>query len=169
MITRELKNVMFVDPGIMGTGVAFFPLVTPNAPIPHKPTQWTVFKSKQEPWDTKAIEITAQVAGFIAGAEVRHVVLEFPGLFGSSSKSFASASSGDLFKLTYLIGCLGIISGQLTGNKPILTPVAQWKGQLPKEVVIARIKRVWSDLPEIPNHAADAVGMGLSAQGGMGK
>lgn len=81
----------------------------------------------------------------------------------TSGKSMASATRGDLFKLVYLIGQLSIGNGEFI---PFMIAPREWKGQLPKEEVIRRIKKLCPNVGSaIGNHEADAVGMGLALQG----
>ena len=50
--------------------------------------------------------------------------------------------------------------------KFVEVPVMQWKGNLPKAVVKKRVMEAFG-LEKIPNHAADAAGIGLWVVGRM--
>jgi len=162
-------DVLFVDPGLGGTGVALFPVIHTKSTdkqfckhifndVLHAPSN--------EQWDNRAWSIAVQFKGLLQCSIVRDVVIEFPKLFSGSAKSQSSASKGDLFKLTHLIGMLSLVSCEHTGNLPILMTPEDWKGQLPKAAVINRIKKAYDDqMLMLRDHEADAIGMGVSAQG----
>ena len=151
--------MIFVDPGLGGTGWASFPI--PGG----APNCFGVLRGGKGPWETQAHDICQGFIGVLNALRPKAVVMEFPTLWSGDMKSFTSASRGDLFKLSYLIGGLAEAAWECCPQHPKLITPQEWKGQLPKEVVIKRILREWPDLEKIPNHAADAVGMGLAAQG----
>jgi hypothetical protein len=166
MLDKFYKRVLFVDPGLNGTGWAVFldigPVVTNAAPKPPKRTGVIRHNPADKPWELRAHEIAGRVKDLIEIFEIQKTVIEFPGLW-TSGKSMASATTGDLFKLTYLIGAMGLFA-----ETPLLISPQEWKGQLPKEIVIARIKKLWPAYQE-KNHEADAVGMGFALQGFLNK
>lgn len=160
-------NVLYVDPGIGGTGYAFYPFIGPVKMAAYRPSVWGVLHGdKRASWKVQVSQICADFSNRLIAHNPRFVVLEFPTLW-TSGKSQASASQGDLFKLTYLIGGLAeawrISDPEIWGRQPELINPHNWKGQLPKAVVIGRIKKHLQIVP--PDHAADAIGMGLAAQG----
>jgi len=165
-----IKSAIFVDPGIMGTGWAFFQELTTLGDSVDVPYATGVVRAakKGARWDARAGDICSTMSGVFRALEVRVIVIEFPELW-ATGKSYTSAAGrrrgpGDLFKLTFLIGGLGQVARQQTGTKPVLVMPREWKGQLPKKVVIGRIaKRIPGLNPE--DHEADAIGMGLAAQG----
>ena len=91
-----------------------------------------------------------------------HVVLEGINLWGGSAQSMASASRGNSFYVAYLVGAYLHCAVQARAQTRIMT-VQQWKGQLPKEEVIRRVRLINGIV--YPNHIADAVGIGFSIQG----
>jgi hypothetical protein len=152
------KLTLFLDPGLGGTGWAIF------LPPESTPVASGVIRGKSSSvWDSKVSEICVEVQALIVSRSVKQVVIEFPSLWASAT-SMASGTKGDLFKLTYLIG--GIAEGvrQTCMCKPTLISPQSWKGQLPKDVVIGRIRQI---LPAYPlrDHEADAIGMGLTTLG----
>lgn len=162
-----LYAVMFIDPGFEGTGLAFFPAVDCGK---NKKTDGPSFTEvirapKNEKWDNAQWSICASVRGAMVGCGVKDVVIELPELWAGSAVSMASASKGDLFKLCLLVGGLCQIAREHTGNLPILVTPQEWKGQLPKDVVLKRVEKAFNKT--FRNHEGDAVGMGLSAQGGL--
>jgi len=170
--SRFMENVCFIDPGLGGTGFAFFPhIVTAatsgkNSLVPPRITA-NYKGGAKESWEAQVCTITSACCGAWVAAGAQTVVIEFPRLFTGNSVSMASAKKGDLFKLTYLVGALGFAAKQITGNLAVLVEPQEWKGQLPKDVMAARMAKVWPDLHIISSHAADACGMGLAAQGGL--
>ncbi|GAH42403.1 unnamed protein product [marine sediment metagenome] len=88
-----------------------------------------------------------------------------------SAQGYAAAS-GDAY--TKLCVSIGVIMDALDGLWPfakwILVPVNEWKGQLPKPVVVRRVRQVLGKLEDeqgktIATHAIDATGIGLWVKG----
>lgn len=156
---------LFIDPGINGTGLAFFRSLPPTDAKTVEGVGWTVITSKEKHWDTAAYDIAAHVEFAVQEQEAwpEHVVIEFPGLWSASALSMASASSGDLFKLAFLTGVLATLMREIARAPVILISPQAWKGQLPKSIVQERVEKLLGE--EVPNHAADAVGMGLAWAG----
>jgi hypothetical protein len=127
------------------------------------------FPAKKHKWDGKVEVVCGWLDGIIAAVNPKNVVIEFPKVWDRSYKSMAAMRRGDLFKLVYLIGGMGEIVRRHECNLPILITPDEWKGQLPKAVVIRRIiRRIKKTLPgmgPIKDHQADAIGMGLAAMG----
>lgn len=164
-----LKNVLFVDPGLGGTGWAFFPQVAPKDQkhLASPPDTWGVIRGDDAgEWEARAAYICDQYEAFMEVWKCENVVIEFPGLF-QTGLSFAATQKGDIFKLAYLVGSLGEVSRKKTGRIVVLVSPSAWKGQLKKDIVVRRILQAFPDLgkQKIQNHAADAIGMGLSFQG----
>jgi hypothetical protein len=156
------KNVLFIDPGITGTGLAFFqPLVA------HKPTKTYSRAGKGYGGDWQ--HQSHMLAGWLEeclwnskNVRAPSVVIEFPRTFGSA-KSYAATVDGSLSKLVYLIGLYSAVVWKVTWRQSILLDPCEWKGQLPKKVVDGRIESAgWGTYH---NHVSDAVGMGLAAIG----
>jgi hypothetical protein len=84
------------------------------------------------------------------------IVSEFPAWHGTSM----AWSTGDLQRLVFLVG---VLCGRFSLSKFTLVTPAEWKGQLPKDVVIRRLqkklgRRVTQDYDK---DMWDAVGIGL--------
>jgi hypothetical protein len=91
------------------------------------------------------------------------LVVEFPGLWGSNPQSQASASRGDTFGLAY---ACGVLAAAFAAERVHLISPQQWKGQLPKHVVMKRLWRAWGAPAEkLRDHEADAWGMGAAVFG----
>lgn len=81
-----------------------------------------------------------------------------------SSKSQISGLQGDLFQLAYLVGGYCSKAEQRSVPFKIINAV-EWKGQLTKEAVEARVKRLNSKLIFKDTHAMDAVAIGFNHYG----
>lgn len=121
-----------------------------------------------EDWVERVREATNTFKKVLCKTKAQHVTLEFQVLYRDSI-SLAAGFKGDLFKLSCLTGALTAVSWEATGRTPTLLKPAEWKGQLPKDIVEARIVKHYSKQgvvwPGIPNHAMDAVGMGFAVRG----
>lgn len=161
--------MLFVDPGLGGTGYAFFSKIcTSGKPLCHSPSASGVYTPKKNlSWENKANHVWDWFGGICASHSPGTVIIEFPELWAGSHISQASAERGDLFKLAYLIGGLGYVARAHGASTPLLIHPQVWKGQLSKSNVIKRIGRTWPTLGKVSDHEADAIGMGLSAQGGL--
>lgn len=145
---------MTVDPGLQGTGYAVWRY--------YDLTETGVIKPRGKEWWERAHEV-AQIL-YLRCTDAIVVYVEHMEYFGGSKN--LAWKTGDLQRTTYLEGC---IAGRFNeANTVIPIPVRDWKGQLPKDVVIRRIQRelgkeTCEDLG-IVTHAWDAVGIGLWAQ-----
>lgn len=90
------------------------------------------------------------------------VLIEGVQIYSSSSKSLASAFSGDAIWLAYLAGALLTTARNAMCDAKIVLP-REWKGSMGKDIVKARIKRALGFAPQ--EHIADAIGIGLSHMG----
>jgi len=165
---QPLERVICVDPGLGGTGWALFESISTGDKKLEAPVLTGVIEApRNEKWDNRVWSVCSSFGGVLASAMTANVVIEFPVLFSGHAKSQSSAARGDLFKLTYLVGGIAQVARQATGNLPILITPSEWKGQLPKDVVIARIKKAYGKKADefTKDHEADAVGMGLALQG----
>jgi len=158
---------MCIDPGIGGTGWAVFhnPDLNGNsAPVPVVDSG--VIRGSGASWIEKSAEIAGKFKDVLDENEPTSVVIEWPQTWAGSQTSVAATLRGDLLKLAHLCGMLYCdIVEHSYAEVSYITPGA-WKGQLPKDVVIRRIQDVYPG-SSFPNHAADAVGMGLSLQGAL--
>lgn len=160
-------EVLTVDPGLGGTGVAFWNVIPRGKLFPlMSPAHTECFNSKMAKnvsWQIRASDIANQFESYIKRFEPQEIVIEFQELWTGNQKSMASASAGHLFKLTYLTGMLGQISYEFLNHQPVLVTPNEWKGQLSKGAVHCRIKRAFG--LDYDEHIADAVGMGLAIHG----
>jgi hypothetical protein len=103
----------------------------------------------------------------LASINPSEVVIEFPEFWQGNSISMAATIKGDLFKLTYQIGGLAHLVSDFGINTPIFIEPRIWKAQLPKSVVVKRLDALGLNVTawKLSSHQADAIGMGISAQG----
>lgn len=158
------SRVLFVDPGLGGTGLAFWRSLKRPASKPLAPDETLAIVPKPiGDWQDRANYIRVRFAEAVDRMQVKWTVIEFQALWSGSATSMASGGSGDLFKLTYLTGLLAGVLSQRDLPHPVLPTPQTWKGQLSKKAVDRRITRAIGRA--YPNHVSDAVGMGLAAQG----
>lgn len=149
---------MYIDPGLEGTGWATFVNNSyEDSGVIHSGLQW----------QQKVNIITNCVKNIAHTHDVLDITCEWPGLWSGSAVSQASAAKGDLFKLAYLIGSIAKMWDDRNGRPLRLISPQEWKGQLPKEVVMRRVHVLLPNV-KLSNHMADAIGMGLAAQGLLG-
>lgn len=154
------KTTMTIDPGISGTGYALWSekMILLDAGI---------FSSRNKGWLEKAEDIASQLKVYMVGKKVTQAHIELPSFFQSSGGETV-ARRGDLVKLTLMAG---LIHGtfKVLGCRVKYVSIANWKGQLPKNVVEKRVRKrveedTWNGL-DIKSHAIDAVGIGLYVKG----
>lgn len=145
-----------IDPGLTGTGYAIWE------------TDWALVENGvytpkvAKPLPQKRIDICESLIYTCSKHNVKHAYIEYPQMFGGNKGSMVAAK-GDLVKLAALVG---YISGCLAINniKVWDVTVIEWKGQMTKEAVINRIKRL---IPYVKakSHDYDAIGIGLYIKG----
>ncbi len=172
--TMLIDNVLFIDPGLGGTGWAFFERIDTYAGKGKQKTKGFLYESPANSGVYfgkgaalgKTREICAWFDGLCGSLDPALVVIEWPEFWVSSAKSHAATAQGDLFKLVYLIGGMGEVIRKRGIGNPILVTPRKWKGQLSKGIVVKRIASRMGYI-NMEDHEEDAVGMGLAAQGGM--
>lgn len=176
-VARLWPRVLFVDPGSGGTGIAYFKELSvlhknPRRPGPiYRPEFSGVVLPQGANWLTKTDNVISWLNEKLEEksltGRVGVLVVETPELWAGHSISEAASRSGSLIKLTYLSGLIaGIVRPQYI--IPVLP--RQWKGQLPKDLVIKRVREAWPTLhagDDPPDHEADALGMALAAMGAL--
>jgi len=157
------ENVLTVDPGLGGTGLACWASLSHGQVEPQEPQSTEIIRGgRTGSWEYRVEHIWHIFTRSLLLTQPRFVVLESQALWTGSASSMASAGRGDLFKLAYLTGGLWTIAIGRDAEVVLVSP-NQWKGQLPKSAIHKRIKRALG--ARYPEHVADAVGMGLAVQG----
>jgi hypothetical protein len=164
------SKVMFVDPGIRGTGMAFwqhlstqaFSLGCARTRSPYTVARWV--PRPKRPWADRASEITSSFLHVVDMLRPEILVIERPQVWMHSAKSMEASAHGDLQKLRDLIIMLEKCALDMIPELMVVffTP-NEWKGQLSKEAVDAWINRATRE--KYAEHVSDAVGMGLAVQG----
>lgn len=161
---KDLKkrDVLAVDPGISGTGVAWW---RANALVP---SETFVFNApKKYAWWIRAALLAEMVMDVVDRYKIPVVVCECPQFFGGAGGEMVAAR-GDLVKLSIAVGAM-VGQAQKMVHAVDFWPVEvnTWKGQLKKEIVNKRILRTLgaSFCDGLHSHDWDAVGIGLWARG----
>jgi hypothetical protein len=151
-----------IDPGLSGTGWVEW---TPRGKI----RRAGVLQEKLEDanrWWVRGGLMAAKLINILLPLPHSNVVIEFP--MYMESVSGLAASKGSTLKLAFLIGCYAEALRKRKCVVQLITPM-DWKGQLPKDVVINRVHRFYpkDECEEIgiKSHAYDAVGIGLWIRG----
>ena len=155
------SSIISIDPGVSGTGYAVWDEKRWDFVVP--PTHVGIVPiPKNIGWMPKCLEIVSAVDVLVGFHNCRKVYIEYPAYHQSNAGQMI-ARRGDLVKLTFLAG---MIAGRIHAH-PILIPVMTWKGQLPKNVIEYRIKKVLGEkaCATYKSHIWDAVGIGLFAKG----
>lgn len=141
-----------IDPGTNGCGWAVWG------------SDWTlkyygVLSSGSKNWDIKRDEIAKKLKKIVTNYGVTKGYIEEPQKFHGTFGNMV-ADRGDLVKLSIFVG---YVEGYL-GIEMERVRVLDWKGQLPKDVVIKRIKRLMPKT-RAKSHDWDAIGIGLYLKG----
>lgn len=156
------QSLVAIDPGVYA-GWAFWP-VNRKYPVrcgvvkPHK---------KFKDFFLNMHSTVHQLGEIILRLKPKYVVCEWPQSF-TSVGGRAATGAGSIIKLAFGIGQLAMVADACAA-KFIPVPVAQWKGQLSKRIVIKRIKKRLTpariEYLEPESHAWDALGIGLFCKG----
>ncbi len=173
--SESMFRVIFVDPGLGGTGIAWWEEIErmPAGKKYIKPdyTKALTVPAKYKHWQQRCEWYWKEFNDFCESYDPEVIVMEFQDLWTNSDTSMAAGKKGDIFKLSFLTG--GFIRTYVKEAERqyaraglwYLTLPGDWKGQLSKVAVDRRIKRLIGKT--YPNHVSDAVGMGLAYQGGI--
>jgi hypothetical protein len=173
-VVEKAKNeryIISIDSGSRGIGYAIWGYNDFTELVP--PWKAGHVTPKADEWYDGITETLAAVNSICTGLGTgdtgfgcMRIYVEMPE-FRDTSTGHAIAKRGSLLKLAVATGAF---SGFAWYTKSQFVPVTptEWKGQLPKEVVISRIKAKFPLSPAIhtlKSHAWDAVGIGLYAKG----
>ena len=158
------ERVVSVDPGIDG-GWASWLGTEWKKELPPEDTGLVRPRGKSKDWATRLDSSLDQWVELLREWRWEHMLIEWP-KFMESGGGQTVARTDALVKLAATCGrIVQVFRGE---DIPVtLVPVADWKGQLPKEVVNKRIvKRLGEAACEdFETHAWDAVGIGLWGKG----
>lgn len=145
-------RTLTIDPG-MHTGWALW--------IDGGLAEWGQITVKHKTLEADLRYAFSEFRDLVHGLRPDQVFIEYPGVWGSSATSMASALSGDLIKLATMVG--GFCSLCYPARFHLIPPM-HWKGQLNKEAVKLRVKRA-TQVDERSSHINDAIGIGLHIYG----
>ena len=159
------RRVIAVDPGLGGTGCAYWAEIKRVADTPIMPKRMKLLVAKRDPdWLHRVWSVRRKFELILKRWRPKLAVIEYQQLWSGSAVSMASASSGDLFKLTLLTGVLASAANKAKAKVVLVTP-GQWKGQLSKDTTRRRMVRAFGPSGVFQDHVEDAVGIGLAMQG----
>ena len=152
----KLKTSITIDPGISGTGYAIWN------------QKWNlllaggIYEPRVHNWMSKGRAIAVGIFRICKKYRVNKVYIEFP-RFMQSIGGQVTAKSGALVKLCWMVGFLSAV---LMDKKQELIEVNKWKGNLPKDIVEKRVRRILPKLSKnLKSHTVDAIGIGLYLKG----
>jgi len=152
-----------IDPGIEGTGWAVWDAGDEWNMVARPVETGVIFpgrrKGDESDFVSKSDRVIKKLHVVVKSICPKKVWCEFPKLMESN---YAATASGNIFKLAYFVGRVNELCSAYGTFIPV--DVNDWKGQMPKPAVDARIARLLRNA-EYPDHASDAVGIGLWAKG----
>ncbi len=154
-----MKRLISVDAGLHSAGWAVFEGILPiNAGLVHPRSEY-----KDDELVTRAIDVGQQIGVLAREHGAREAVIEMPVYYGQGDRN-----AGSIFKLCVCIGAIAASLNEL-GVEVSSVDVPDWKGQLPKDVVIKRIRAILpdyviEDLKPVKD-MWDAIGIGLWKKG----
>lgn len=155
-----------IDPGLSGTGVVHWIDGIPTYAAVMKPIMRDVreqLKNGEQDLIPRARDLARNFILESGAFQQRNttVVIEFPE-FQSGATREMGWKTGSLQRLTMFIGVL--IGMMPLPWRVILVSPSGWKGQLPKDVVIRRMTKVYGrellERLDVKTHAWDALGIG---------
>jgi len=164
--------MLSIDPGTQSMGWAFWD--TGSRDLACRPPDATgLIIPWRDPhntdwWDRAVEQANGLLYKIPIPAKRLDVYCEMPVFFAGTVGGMAAAGTGSLQKLCFQVGCVAQAVRGLSCFRhfyPVL--VNEWKGQLPKEVVIQRIKKLLGEkaCKDYRKDMWDAVGIGLWARG----
>jgi hypothetical protein len=157
-------SLMAIDPGLNSMGWAYW---KPSARLNGYPTQVGLLHAPRKfelapraIWLARRLDEKLDTIGELGG-QVGHYEIDFVSEYPAWHGIQLGWAAGDLQKLVFLVGVLAGYFESAHSFTPV-TP-KEWKGQLPKSVVIRRLqKRFGPDMTDgWEKDVWDAVGIGL--------
>ena len=177
-MAKKIQPVMglTIDPSIKSAGLAWWLLKR----TPKRGETWRLWHRHARPWHTELVKVRGGADWDLRANEMskqitrlagRHglpevVAIECPMFFASAGGTMV-ASQQSLTKLTWGAALLAGRFLEMGGIDILPVTVREWKGQLPKKVVNARIaKLLGADAcVDFKHDVWDAVGIGLHMAG----
>lgn len=160
--------ILSIDPGIDGTGIAVWNEDPDWRTSLSSVKVWS--RPSVEGWVSKCIELSDLYYNLHESVQPVRIYCEWPA-YHQTGVGQAATAKGDIHKLSFLIGMFAREVADV-GGEFILVPVAEWKGQLPKQVVQRRIEKAYAGTGVLEglklkklDHSWDAIGIGMYAKG----
>jgi len=168
------QSLVSIDPGVH-MGWAFWPegkkyptqcgVIEPHTNLQKMKKLLT--SDKEIDFFDKMHSTIHQLGGIVLRLKPKCVVCEWPQSF-TSVGGRAATGAGSIIKLAFGIGQVALMADACKA-KFIPVPVAQWKGNLSKHIVIKRIKKRLTparlEYLQPESHAWDSIGIGLYCKG----
>lgn len=159
---KEVKNkdrLMSIDSSINNLGLAIWEISDDGYKLLLYKLVHPKVGSRNDEYE-KSWSLLVQLKEWIVFYKVNKVILEVPTHWAVSG--FEARESGGMAKLSFVCGLIYSLREHMTEFK-VVTP-QQWKGQLPKDVVVNRLRdhylSIGVDLEKLNNNIADAIGIG---------
>lgn len=156
------RATMYCDPGIRGTGLAYWG--HPSRVQPDWTESLVPKISKGAEWTKRAEDILRRFKQALIKTMPTVLVLEDQAVFEASAEGYAASKDGSLIRLAQITGAFAGVA-LLRFMDVYFLPVVTWKGQLPKHVTEQRIIK-FTGMRYDSNHVYDAVGMGIAVNRG---
>lgn len=173
------EYTLCIDPGVNAMGFALFPgvVLNPETPDDRPPSAAGVIEAEQK-FQGVTVGPVARILGMNRALKVRlgdkwgrirAIICEYPEIM-RHGRGLAAANSGSVLQLATAVGTYAQMSIEMTAAfLPIA--VSSWKGNLPKEVVCARLQKTYGVAALKPilshdySHDWDAAGIGAFTRG----
>lgn len=162
-----VSRILTLDPGARDMGHAFWSVLKrgPKVKATMPDSMGTSRLPRGVSWEEAVQHQCNALEALILHHGVQNVVMEFAELWGKSARSQAAATTGNLFKLAFLVGGLYRTASDLVHASPVIVLPTEWKGQLSKTATKKRLLRALGiDGLRATEHAIDAVAMGVRIQ-----
>jgi hypothetical protein len=114
-------------------------------------------------YHVKCEDVYTRLWGFLDRYRpISHVYVEWPAVWIDGGSGYEAAMEGSVVKLAYSVGWVHALALALNATF-VPVQIREWKGTLPKRVVTDRIQEMIG--VRYPDHAGDAVGIGLHCKG----
>jgi hypothetical protein len=161
----QVNYMLCIDVGYTGLGYAVFPYRY----MTKKPEVSGVIKFNKDQSITDKCEKAKTILMLTVKPIIQDefnsalgMVIEYPARWGGSLLSDVASKRGELIMLGYQAGYL---STMVPADHVSLVTPQEWKGQLPKDIVIKRILKIFPKLKHVNDHEADAIGMAAAVYG----
>lgn len=159
-------HLVSIDPGFNGTGYVYWkgkdmPFLANVSTPPRNPDRFI-----KSDLDIGRAHWIAEAIFHHGLSPVHHVVIELPEFQAGAGRQMGW-KTGDLQKLTMLVGVLAEYAVVKEGANVMFATPSEWKGQCPKDVMQHRLQEYFGKMRTqelgVTTHAWDALGLGAWA------